>query len=165
MDEPIPPTTSPTTTEQQKPTRTKSQTNGDNSEKEVVNLIPCYFCGKELMRLPNNYPLADVQCTACIFRAQVKFSSKSPRNTIRGAGWDILDKVLKAGYMIPPTYFNHKWIDKKTKQEHQEIRFYPALTRKNIKMGQLSPTAKRARYKMVNYINLNHEPFKVVYKK
>ena len=117
------------------------------------------------MKLPKNYPLADVQCIACVFRAQVKTSSGQPANKVLGAGYDILDKVLKAGYLIPPTFFNFKWTDLQTKQQRQEIRFYPFLTRENIEMRQLSPTAQRANYRMFNYINLNTKPFMVVFNK
>src|SRR3989338_6220458 len=45
---------------------------GDIGEGEVVQLVPCPNCGKELMRLPPNYPLYDIQCTGCSFRAQVR---------------------------------------------------------------------------------------------
>ena len=44
-------------------------------EKVVVEKVPCPNCGKRLMPLPPNYPLYDLQCTGCLFRAQVKKSS------------------------------------------------------------------------------------------
>jgi len=37
---------------------------GDLGELEVVKLISCPNCGRDLMLLPKNYPLYDVQCSA-----------------------------------------------------------------------------------------------------
>ena len=119
---------------------------GDIGEKEIVKLVPCPNCGKKLMTLPKNYPLVDVQCTGCIFRAQIKTINSSPKNILFGAGWEIMNKVLKSGYMIPATFFNFKW------EEHQEIRFYPFIPRKNLENYQLSPKARRANYKMFRYV-------------
>ena len=45
---------------------------GDFGEQEIVDKMPCPNCGKTLMLLPKNYPLFDLQCTGCSFRAQVK---------------------------------------------------------------------------------------------
>jgi len=113
------------------------------------------------MLLPPNYPLVDVQCTACNFRAQVKTVNSKPKNISFGAGWEIINKVLKSGYMIPPTFFNFKWLEGK----RQEIRFYPFIPKINIKKYQLSKTARRANYKMFHYKGLNNLPYFVLYKK
>jgi len=136
---------------------------GDKGELEVVELIPCPNCGKRLMTLPPNYPLFDVQCTGCSFRAQVKTNRSKPKKEIFGAGWQIMEKVLKSGYMIPPTITNFKWEDKKG--IHQEIRFYPFVPKKNLKKYQLPETARRANYWMFNYIDLDKLPYFVLYKK
>jgi len=136
---------------------TNNKLSGDKGEKEVVENIPCPNCGKELMTLPKNYPLYDVQCTGCLFRAQVKTNHCKPKPIIFGAGWDIISKVLKSGYMIPPLITNFKWVNKKG--QNQEIRFYPFIPKKNLKMHQLSPTARRANYKMFNYVGIDKIPF------
>ena len=129
---------------------------GDAGEKEVVELVPCPNCGKPLMTLPPNYPLYDIQCTGCSFRAQVKTNNSKPRDVIFGAGWDIIDKVLKSGFMVPPLIANFKWVEKgKTKQK---ILFYPFIPRSHLKKRQLSAQAKRANYKMFNYIELGKLP-------
>ena len=47
----------------------KNKESGDVGELEVVDLIPCPNCKKKLMLLLKNYPLYDVQCTGCSFRA------------------------------------------------------------------------------------------------
>jgi len=101
---------------------------GDLGEQEVVELVPCPNCNKKLMILPPSYPLLDVQCTGCSFRAQVKTNMKKPCPIIFGAGWDIIDKVLKSGYMVPPLFTNFKWTEAGTAK--QEIRFYPFIPKK-----------------------------------
>ena len=136
---------------------------GDQGEIEVVNLVPCPNCEKVLMTLPKNYPLYDVQCTGCLFRAQVKTNNTKPKPVIFGAGWDIISKVMKSGYMVPPLITNFKWKDKEG--DHQEIRFYPFVPKINLKMHQLSPEARRANYKMFNYIDIDEIPFFVLLKK
>ena len=136
---------------------------GDLGEQEVIKLVPCPNCGKKLMSLPTGYPLYDVQCTGCSFRAQVKTNSNKPKPVIFGAGWEIMDKVLKSGFMTPPLIANFKWEDKDGK--HQEIRFYQFVPKTHLKKHQLSPTARRANYWMFNYIDLHKLPFFTVYKK
>ncbi len=141
----------------------KNKENGDIGELEVVDLVPCPNCGKKLMTLPKNYPLYDVQCVGCSFRAQVKTNSCKPKPIIFGAGWDIMEKVLKSGFLTPSLIANFKWTE--GGEEKQEIRFYPFVPKKNLKMHQLSPTARRANYKMFNYIGIDKLPFFELYRK
>lgn len=129
---------------------------GTIGEKEVCKLVPCPNCKKELMLLPSNYPLFDLQCTGCSFRAQVKTINSKPKNVLFGAGWDIMEKVLKSGYMVPSLFINFKWEDKTG--QHQQIRFYPFVPKVNIRKYQLSPTARRANYKMFHYTKMNELP-------
>jgi hypothetical protein len=136
---------------------------GDLGEKEVARLVPCPNCKKPLMQLPSNYPLYDLQCTGCSFRAQVKSNNSKPSNEIFGAGWEIMDKVLKSGFMIPPLFVNYKWKEK-GRNRHQ-ILFYPFIPKTNLRKRQLSPTARRANYKMFNYSGLLDLPRFVVYEK
>lgn len=136
---------------------------GDIGELEVVDLVPCPNCMKPLMQLPPNYPLFDLQCTGCSFRAQVKTNNSKPKDIIFGAGWEIMQKVLKSGYMVPPLFANFKWKEKNAKK--QTIIFYPFIPKSNLKMRQLSPTARRANYKMFNYIGLSKLPSFTVYVK
>lgn len=136
-----------------------NKSNGDAGEQEVCDVVPCPNCNKKLMLLPPSYPLYDIQCTCCSFRAQVKTNQSKPKGEIFGAGWDIMDKVLKSGFIIPPLIANFKWKDQ------QEIRFYPFIPKKHLKKHQLSPNAQRANYKMFNYIGLDNLPYFVMYKK
>lgn len=135
---------------------------GDKGEQEVIRLVPCPNCGKKLMALPKNYPLYDVQCTGCLFRAQVKTNNSKPKKVIFGAGWDIMSKVLKAGAITPPLMANFKW--KKKGVLCQEIRFYPFVPKRYLKMRQLSPKADRANYKMFNYVELDTIPHFLLFK-
>ena len=129
---------------------------GDEGELEVVEKVPCPNCGKKLMILPKNYPLYDLQCTSCSFRVQVKTNNSRPKLEIFGAGWDIMDKVLKSGFLMPPLIANFKWSEKGNL--HQKIIFYPFIPRDHIKKRVLSVTARRANYKMFNYIKLDKLP-------
>lgn len=129
---------------------------GEEGEREVVELIPCPNCRKPLMTLPKNYPLYDVQCTGCSFRAQVKTNKSKPKDEIFGAGWEVINKVLKAGFAVPPLIANFKW--KQDGSNHQQILFYPFIPKVNLKKRQLPPTARRANYKMFNYVGLESLP-------
>jgi hypothetical protein len=115
------------------------------------------------MTLPKNYPLFDVQCTGCSFRAQVKTNNSKPKDVIFGAGWEIMDKVLKSGYTVPPLLVNFKWVEKGI--ERQKIIMYPFVPRTNLEKRQLGSSARRANYKMFNYRGLLSLPHFVLYSK
>ena len=136
---------------------------GDLGEKEVAKLVRCPNCKKLLVQLPPNYPLYDLQCTGCSFRAQVKTNNSRPSNEIFGAGWEIMDKVLKSGFMIPPLFVNYRWKEKG--KARQQILFYPFIPKTHLRKRQLSPTARRANYKMFNYTGLLELPHFLVYEK
>jgi len=140
-----------------------SKLNGAEGEQDVCKKIPCPNCGKALMMLPPNYPLFDVQCMGCSFRAQVKTNLCCPKKVIFGAGWQIIDKVLKSGYMVPPLFVNFKW--ETGGKIKQEIRFYPFVPKKNLVKYKLSETARRANYEMFRYTKLDELPSFLVYKK
>lgn len=136
---------------------------GDAGEVDVVSKIKCPNCNKELMLLPPNYLMNDVQCSGCNFRAQIKTNKSKPKKEIFGAGWDVTDKVLKSGYLMPPLIANYVWIEDKAQK--QEIRFYPFIPKLNLRKRILSAKAVRANYKMFNYIGLDTIPFFTLYKK
>lgn len=141
----------------------KNKISGDAGEREVIDLVPCPNCGKKLMSLPTGYPLYDVQCTGCSFRAQVKTNASKPKAVVFGAGWDIMEKVLKSGFMTPPLFLNFKWQEKG--KQKQEIRFYPFVPKNNLHKYQLSAQARRANYKMFHYVGMDKLPFFEMYKK
>jgi hypothetical protein len=136
---------------------TKNKDSGELGEMEVIEKVPCPNCNNKLMQLPPNYPLADLQCTGCKFRVQVKTSITKPKSEILGSGWEILDKSLKSGEQITPLIVNFKWKDK------QKILFFPFIQRNNLKKRQLPPTARRANYKMFNYVGLDKLPHFTLY--
>lgn len=136
---------------------------GDTGEQEVVEKVPCPNCGKNLMTLPKNYPLYDVQCTGCLFRAQVKTNNTKPKSEIFGAGWSIVEKVLKSGYMVPSLITNFKWSDKTG--EHQEIRFYPFIPKKNLKKRFTKIQKTGRELWMFNYIGIDKIPSFELYKR
>jgi len=137
--------------------------NGDKGELEVVKLVPCPNCEKELMLLPPSFPLYDVQCTGCSFRAQIKTNASKPKAVVFGAGWDIMEKVLKSGFITPPIFLNFKWQEKGV--DKQEIRFYPFIPKNTLRKYTLSETARRANYRMFNYTELDKLPYFIVFKK
>jgi hypothetical protein len=137
---------------------------GDLGEKDVVNHVLCPNCQSKLMLLPEGFPINDVQCSRCLFRAQVKTVNSKPRSQILGAGWNIFEKVLKAGYLMPQLIINFNWTDKNG-DINKEIRFYPFVAKANIKKYQLSEKAKRANYKMFRYVGLDKIPFITLYAK
>lgn len=136
---------------------------GELGEKEVVKLIDCPNCKKELMQLPKNYPLYDIQCTGCSFRAQVKSISSKPKKKFFGAGWEIMEKVLKSGFMVPPLFANFNWVEKGVKR--QEVRFYPFIPKSNLNKYKLSSKARRANYKMFHYDEMDKLPYFKLYEK
>lgn len=141
----------------------KSKESGDLGELEVCRLVQCPNCKKDLMILPKNYPLFDVQCTGCSFRAQVKTNNSKPKDVIFGAGWDIMEKVLKSGYTVPPLIANFKWTERGV--EKQEILFFPFIPKSNLTKRQLGPEARRANYKMFNYKGLLTLPYFPLFQK
>ena len=74
-----------------------------------------------------------------------------------------MDKVLKSGFMVPPLFANFVWVEFGT--ERQKIIFYPFIPKKHLKKRQLSPIARRANYKMFNYVKLGALPHFVVYER
>lgn len=134
---------------------------GEIGEQEVCKLVPCPNCLKKLILLPPGFPMYDVQCSRCLFRAQVKTVNSKPRGTIFGAGWDIYEKVLKAGYLSPSLFINFRW--ETDRGFYREIRFYPFIAKGNIQKYQLSASARRANYKMFKYVKLDRIPYMVLH--
>jgi DNA-directed RNA polymerase subunit RPC12/RpoP len=122
---------------------------GDAGETEIIEKIKCPNCNKELMLLPKGYPLYDIQCKACNFRVQVKSNNTKPKDIIRGAGWDIMDKVLKSGFLVPPLIVNFKW--KESGNCKQEVRFYPFIRKINLTKYVADIKSRGRLYRMFNY--------------
>jgi hypothetical protein len=136
----------------------KNHLTGSEGEKDVIEKVKCPNCTNRLMRLPPSFPLSDVLCTACVFRAQVKTSTSKPGDKIMRATWKVMEYQLKAGHLIPPLIVNYNW------NGQQEIRFYPFISKENLKTRTISPTAVRANLMMFDYVGLNKLPFILLYR-
>jgi hypothetical protein len=136
---------------------------GDLGEREVIKRVSCPNCGRSLVKLPPNYPMYDVQCSGCSFRAQVKTCNARPKDEIFGAGWEVMDKVLKAGFMAPPLLVNFRWVEKRSRR--QQVIFYPFVPRSHIRKRVLSDRARRAGYQVFNYVALSSLPHMVLFEK
>jgi len=133
------------------------QTNGvsgTRGEQWVAKNIPCPNCDSSLMLLPVGFPLFDVQCSRCLFRAQVKANRCKPKDQIFGAGWEILDRTLRTGQLIPPLLVNYEWLDRSTGKNRHEVHFFPFLTKANLSRHRRPRTGQRPGYKQFNYVGL-----------
>lgn len=137
--------------------------NGDFGENEVIDLVKCPNCGKKLMILPPSFPLCDVQCVGCNFRAQVKTNLSKPKREIFGATWDVMDKTTKSGYFVPPLIVNFKWVN--GDEIKQEIRFYPFIPKINLKKYTTKFKNGRKDLNMFNYVGLDKLPYLMLHKK
>jgi hypothetical protein len=93
----------------------------------------------------------------------VKTNLSKPKNEIFGAGWEIMDKVLKSGFITPSLLANFKWTE--NGKERQIIQFYPFIPKKNLKKRFTTIKKSRRELWMFNYTGLNELPHLTVYKK
>jgi len=94
-----------------------------------------------------------------MFRAQIKTLRCAPlKDQIFGAGWDILEKTLKSGHLIPPLLVNFQWSDEAPGKNQQEVYFFPFLTLDNLKRRQRSNDGAHPNYKEFNYVGLLTAP-------
>lgn len=134
---------------------------GRLGEQELVAHVPCPNCGRKLMPLPKNYPMCDVQCTACNFRAQVKTNSVDPKNKkeIFGATWEIMNKVMKAGYLVPALFVLFNWNENGEKRS--ELRFYPFVPKGHLKPRRTHIKKTNRNLVMFNYRDIHLIPYYV----
>lgn len=130
----------------------KARESGSRGEKEVVRLISCPNCSSRLTALPKSFPLFDVQCTRCLFRAQIKTARCPPKGEVFGSGWAVLDKQRKVGHLLPPLILYFQWREKQRKK--REVYFFPFLTMDNIRRRQRSHNGSRPLYREFNYTGL-----------
>lgn len=126
--------------------------NGNLAESFICSNIKCPSCGKSLIPLPVNFPLYDVQCSGCHFRAQVKHSNSKPSGSVSGGGWDIMSKNFKSGHLIPSLFVFHNL------KPDPLVRFYPFLTKENVSKAK-NPLPTRPNYYMCRFVNLNDLPY------
>jgi hypothetical protein len=114
---------------------TTRQDSGDEGQKIVCELIRCPNCDAKLIQLPKNFPIYDVQCSGCLFRAQVKSSYNFNGKKITGSGWNVMNHAMKSGMVIPPVILNTK----------TEIRFYPYIPKVCVVKRKKPATFKSGR--------------------
>ena len=137
------------------PSVNKNKQQGDDGEIDVVRRIACPNCGKRLQQLPPGFPLFDVQCRRCVFRAQVKTNRNKPKDEVFGAGYEILAHFLASGQLIPPLIANFRW--REGSSVRQRVIFYPFLTMKNIRRRRRGSSGARPGYEEFNYVGLQKE--------
>jgi hypothetical protein len=130
-----------------------SKDHGDRAEAYVVARIRCPNCKARLFRLPQSFPMYDVQCSKCLFRAQVKSASCKPKSQIFGGGWSMMEKNLRTGHFVPPLIVTFRWRSSKGATRHV-VMFFPFLTRENLRKRTRSDNGSHPGYKEFNYVNL-----------
>lgn len=134
--------------------RGPKKTIGDLGEDFVAKNAPCPACGKTLTKLPESYPLFDLQCSACTFRCQVKATGKRPQKNILGAGWTIFNAALKTGQQVPPLVYVAN-----LNEGPPIVRFYPFIPRSHLEPRQPFPDGhKRESYLQFSYLRMNRVP-------
>ena len=128
---------------------TRRQKGGERGEIEVVKNVDCPNCGQKLRCLPRGTPLVDVQCKRCTFRAQIKTNNCKPKNEIFGAGLEIVRKIHRAGYMLPPLIVSFKWKEKG--KPRWTILFYPFIPMRSLSKKDHKDKRSGKPYPMFNY--------------
>ena len=134
---------------------------GFEAEAFVIENVPCPSCGHELRALHPGFPLYDVDCSRCLFRAQVKRILAPPRNRIRGASWDVLHHHLRTGQLIPPIFACFGW--KTGAPAPQVIYFFPFIPATHISRRVLSENHATPGRKMTEYERMLELPKMVVW--
>lgn len=133
---------------------------GEEAERFIAERVPCPSCGGALHELARGYPLFDVQCSRCLFRAQVKRVQESPRNRLRGGSWSVVNTYLRTGQLLPPMFVRFDW--PRTEREPGTVYFFPLVPAKNVSKRVLSASHKTdAGRAMVEYRDMLSLPHTV----
>lgn len=134
---------------------------GEEAESFVVEHVRCPSCGSALRQLPPGYPLFDVQCSACLFRAQVKRVQEKPRSRLRGGSWSVVSTYLRTGQLLPPMFVCFDW--PRSKPEPGAVFFFPLVPAKNVVKRVLTDQHKTdAGRAMAEYRDMLSLPYQVV---
>jgi hypothetical protein len=137
---------------------------GTEAEEFVCANVPCPSCTSPLRPLPGGYPLLDVECTGCLFRAQVKRVKMKPRSRLRGGSWGPVDVWLKTGFLLPPMLVCFDW--PAGEAGPGSIYLFPLVPKKNVKRRRLSEAHKTAAGRvMTEYVDMLQLPYTVVYER
>lgn len=125
---------------------------GQTGERDVVRLVRCPNCDSKLMRLPPQFPIYDIQCTRCLFRAQVKSVAGKPRDELFGGGYAIRERYKRTGGLPAPLIANFHWKERGVMR--REVYFFPFLTDANIRRRRRSAESAHPGYREFNYFGL-----------
>jgi hypothetical protein len=124
-----------------------------------VERVACPSCDRRLQLLPPGYPLFDVQCGSCLFRAQAKRVKEKPRGRLRGGSWSVINLYLRTGQLLPPMIVCFDWPE--TSKEPGFVYFLPFVPAKNVKRRVLSSRHKtdmgRAMVEYLGMLSLPHQ--------
>ena len=134
---------------------------GEAAEQLIADRVPCPSCGSALQQLARGYPLFDIQCSKCLFRAQVKRVHEPPRSRLRGGSWNVVNTYLRTGQLLPPMFVCFGW--PRLLAEPSAIYFFPIVPAKNVTKRVLSETHKTdAGRAMVEYRDMLSLPHQVI---
>jgi hypothetical protein len=134
---------------------------GRQAEDFVVEHLSCPSCASLLRPLPPGYPLYDVECVRCVFRAQVKRVRAQPRDRIRGGSWTILSHHLKTGHLLPPMFVCFGW--PASEDRPSTVWFFPLVPAVNVRPRKLSENHKTAAGRlMTEYERMRELPHMVL---
>lgn len=126
--------------------------NGAQGEIDVIKRVLCPNCESRLVQLPPSFPIFDVQCSRCLFRAQVKSAKTAPKGEVFGGGWDIIAHHKRAGGLAPPLIASFSWSSKGHPQ--RAIFFFPFLRPHNMRSRVRSLGGAHPGYREFNYVGL-----------
>ena len=104
----------------------------------------------------------DLQCTACLFRAQVKRVQEKPRSRLRGGSWNVVSLYLRTGQLLPPMFVCFGW--PRLQPAPAAIYFFPLVPAKNVVKRVLSERHKTdAGRSMAEYRDMLSLPHQIVF--
>jgi hypothetical protein len=134
---------------------------GDEAERFVAASVHCPSCAGRLRQLPAGYPLFDVQCASCLFRAQTKRVKERPRSRLRGGSWSVVNLYLRTGQLLPPMFVCFDWPD--TRRKPGFVYFFPFVPATNVKRRVLSQRHKTdAGRAMAEYVDMLALPHRIL---
>jgi hypothetical protein len=135
---------------------------GAQAERFVVQYLSCQSCGSSLRELPVGYPLFDVECVRCLFRAQVKRVKAGPRDRLRGGSFDLVSHHLKTGHLLPPLFVCFGW--ETGAATPGEVWFFPLVPAKNVKARILSERHSTPGRRMAEFVGMRALPHSVIWR-
>jgi hypothetical protein len=141
---------------------TSRSAEGTEAERFIIDQLSCPSCGSSLRQLPTGYPLYDLECVRCLFRAQVKRVKAGPRDRLRGGSYDLVSHHLKTGHLLPPLFVCFGWATGAVNPS--EVWLFPLVPAKNVKLRVLSEKHSTPGRRMAEYVEMRKLPHAVVWR-